>query len=512
MSWKVDRSFTYEGVNGYYTNKIQAFPLSSLTELPQEIPSDLASLGAHFHAVAKEVELPLAPCDNLWGEQLASLPAEKQSLLWRFREYVFGVSMLFLSSSLSPSPAPNRQQPPPTFPPNPPRIRPEGFRMEDHSFTIVGSSELTSDIDITIQGPRSSFLIALLEDLYRTLTTEYGVPIRCWDVEFYGDFRLLRSVFVNFTKWSNPQRLLLIPYALISYFRSTHQVSSSAPPQIHPNVQALILRALSEAGIPPNRIKFSYPAIVKSAYEEWRRTAPSGVLDRERFYRELARIESDSALLHLIQGQPTVSNNTKTRLPKGKNLQDFAFGLFTAMATANIHRAESYILPSTAIHVVEWEQKKASPTTNSTPLPTSWFASNARVGIDPFGFLLSAIEQLGYLEHYHPPQTACSKKGVKYVGRYLRALLHAKLLPQPSPFQPVYEQLNTYRSTKDPSVACPYNIHHVLQDVLRAMKSPPSSSSASPPRPPLPRSPRPSQTRGGKRRRLLRRRTKRVHQ
>jgi hypothetical protein len=470
-NWKIDRPFTYEGVNGYYVNKIAAFPIEVLAELPREIPSDLAELGTHLRQAASEQGLTLTPCDPahmyLWGEEIAR--QGKQALLWRYREYVFALSMRFIGQ-LAASPeaaAPLR------IGAHPPRIRPATFRIEDHSFTIVGSSELTSDIDITIQGPHSSFLIAILEDLFRTLTEDHGIPIRCWDVEFYGDFRLLRSVFVNFHKWNPSQRILLLKYALVSYFRSTHQVTQR-PPVVHPNVTALVHRALRMAGTNPAWIPRAYQAVVKNAYDFWRQTAPNGVLNRELFYRELGKVESDSATIRLLSssgnpssGNPSsgkVSNNTA----QGSKAQEFAFGLFTAMATANIHRAESYVLPSTAVHVVEWEQKKAGPSNAAQPLPASWFASNARIGIDPFGFVLSAIEQLGYLEHYHPPNVPCSKKGIKYFGRYVRALVQAGVLPADTPLKPVYEQLNAYRSTKDPSVPCPYNVHDLLKQILQA--------------------------------------------
>jgi hypothetical protein len=139
--------------------------------------------------------------------------------------------------------------------------------------------------------------------------------------------------------------------------------------------------------------------------------------------------------------------------------------MFSTLAHANIHRAESYVLPSTAIHVVEFEQKRIG--TSTLGLPDSWFASNARVGIDSFGFLLSAIEQLGYLEHYHySSDVECNKKGIKYFGRYVRALVQGGLLEDASPFTNAYKELNTFRSIKDPYAVCKYNIHELLSDIL----------------------------------------------
>ena len=467
-NWKIDRPFTYEGVNGYYVNKIAAFPTTGLEELPRDIPMDLTQLGTHLHETATEQGLELTPCDltrmYLWGQEVARQAPEKQATLWRYREYVFALSMQFVGQFVSaPTDGAFRIG-------SHTRNRPSSFRIQDHSFTIVGSSELTSDIDITIQGPHSSFLIAIIEDLFYTLTSDHGIPIRCWDVEFYGDFRLLRSVFVNFHKWTTPQRILLLKYTLVSYFRSTYQVTLR-PPTLHPNVAVLVHHAL-RIGMTPAQVPRAYQALVKSAYDFWRQTAPNGVLNREFFYRELGKVESDSATIQLLspQNSPNSPNRPNRRISDntklGKNAQEFAFGLFKAMAIANIHRAESYVLPSTAVHVVEWEQKRVN-SNGAQPLPASWFASNARIGIDPFGFILSAIEQLGYLEHYHPLNVPCSKKGIKYFGRYVRALIQAGILDSKTPLKPIYERLNAYRSTKDSSVPCPYNIHDLLEQILQ---------------------------------------------
>jgi hypothetical protein len=99
-------------------------------------------------------------------------------------------------------------------------------------------------------------------------------------------------------------------------------------------------------------------------------------------------------------------------------------------------------VPSTAVHVVEFEQKKGGMFTDS--LPESWLSSNARIGIDRFGFIISAIEQLGYLEHYHPEDVTCEKKGIKYFGRLIRALVQAELLPETSTLVSDSVQLNIF--------------------------------------------------------------------
>jgi hypothetical protein len=198
--------------------------------------------------------------------------------------------------------------------------------------------------------------------------------------------------------------------------------------------------------------------------------APGGILDRDRFYKQLATVEANSLLVSEYVKQTnkgvTESNNALME-SNGISVGELAFETFQSLTIANMHRAESYILPSTAIHVVEMEQKRVS---GSGGLPKAWFASNARIGIDKFGYILSAIEQLGYLTHYHPDGTACNKKGIKYFGRYVRALVNAGLLKSDSEFVETSRSLNAFRSSEDPATICGQDVHVLLQDILNAMQ------------------------------------------
>jgi hypothetical protein len=218
-----------------------------------------------------------------------------------------------------------------------------------------------------------------------------------------------------------------------------------------------------------NRSESLYDSIVQQAYNAWRMEAPEGVLDRTRFYKQLGFVEDTSLLLSSFLKQADegrIESNNVALEASGTDVQEFAFAAFQALMIANIHRAESYVLPSTAVHVVEIEQKKKD---GMGGLPESWFASNARIGIDQFGYILSAIEQLGYLEHYHPEGVACNKKGIKYFGRYVRALSKANFLPKDSLFLRTSQELNAFRSTDDPTVVCGQNVHALLQEMLDAL-------------------------------------------
>jgi hypothetical protein len=456
---RLSRRFQHDSVDQYYKFKIRQFPPTDGNPDPilssQKFES-VEELCNHLHMVAKKMNVPLDTCTT-WGEYIASLPKDAQKNAWKYREYVFATAMLFVGSYLSTSPTVV------SFLTGVKRPIPTDFDITAHSFTIVGSSKLESDVDITIEGPRSSVLISVIEDLFQHMTDACGIPIRCWDVEFYGDFHILQSMFVNISKFKALNRLIMLKYALISYFRSTGQGASKTP-VVHPSVAYLAKKFLQENGN-----ESLYDSFLQQAYDAWRMEAPGGVLDRTRFYKQLGSVEDNSILLSKFVKQTNMGgaeSNNGAFEATGTDVDNFAFDTFQAIMIANTHRAESYILPSTAVHVVEIEQKRVD---SKGGLPESWFASNARIGIDRFGYILSAIEQLGYLEHYHPEDVACNKKGIKYFGRYVRALSKAGLLTTDSPFLRIGQQLNAYRSSEDPSVVCEQNVHTLLQNILATL-------------------------------------------
>jgi hypothetical protein len=455
MDWKIDRHFDYDSINFYYVNKIASYQTENIKNLPTISLNTLTEIGEHLRTVAAKLEIDLPKCGEdhkfTWATYLGNHPLDKQYDVWKYREYVFGCAMLFIAQYIKSEDFYIKIL-------DKPRIIPKSFNIKEHSFTIVGSSELMSDIDITIQGKHASFLISVIEDLFIYLTTYENIPLRCMDVEFYGDFHLLGSLFINFHKFSNFQRLLLLKYAIVSYYRSTQQGD------IHPNVEFLIKHCLKLASVID--IDTYYIRIINDAYDFWNMTAPLGILDREYFYRELFKVESDSATIFDFLSKTSdgiVESNNVALKEKGIEVDSLAFTMFRSLALANIHRAESYVLPSTAVHVVEFEQKKVGK--SDSGLPESWFASNGRVGIDNFGFILSAIEQLGYLIHYHPEEVNCSKKGIKYFGRYVRALTAAQLLHESSHFTGIYKELNAFRSSKDASAICKYDVHTLLKNI-----------------------------------------------
>jgi hypothetical protein len=461
----VDRRFTYDSVNVYYKYKIAQFGTPSDPVLPTTVYNTPDELCVHLESVAKERGIPLERCASdtpyQWMNYIEKYPLTLQKEIWKYREYVYACSILFISSFIQKHVDTGDNSV--VILTSHPRSIPYGFNINEHKFTIVGSSKLTSDIDITIQGSRSSFIISLLEDLYQYMSHAANIPIRCWDVEFYGDFKILQSVFVNMGKFNKSDRLTILVYALVSYFRSSHKHAN----KVNPIVLFLVNYCLTNF-IESDRLPESF---IHDAYNKYKSELPYGKLDRELFYRELMEVEFMSEMLKpdlkILDNGKIVSNNATISEKDADSVKTFGFGMFYNIMRGNVHRPESYIVPSTAVQVVEFEQKKS---TFTNAIPDTWFSSNARIGIDSFGYIISAIEQLGYLEHYHPLNDKCNKKGIKYFGRLIRALVHAGLIPETSKLIGNSVQLNIYRGTEDASIQCAYDVHDLLYELQNTIK------------------------------------------
>jgi hypothetical protein len=90
-----------------------------------------------------------------------------------------------------------------------------------------------------------------------------------------------------------------------------------------------------------------------------------------------------------------------------------------ALGKANLYRNENYILTSTTTHIVKIEQAKEISEDHCNPLLTKI----AKCSLSKYAYVLSAIEQLGYLQYKIISTTKnCSLGANKYFGRFIRAI------------------------------------------------------------------------------------------
>ena len=414
----LDIEFNYNSINTYYTSKIRV----EKPTLPKTVFQTMDELGEHLVALKEEYHIHF-PKNFTWSSHVTET-------IWVFREYAFCLLMLQIGQTMGLVSD---------------RNIPDDMNIKENRFTVIGSQMLTSDIDATIQGPHSAVIIAALEDMFELLTNKYNIPFLKMEVQLYGDFRILSKLYVNVGRFTDEQRYEMLKYAYIGYFRSLNITHGDYV--ISPLVRRLGYIYLKKLGGTK-----SLKSILEEAYNEWTASAPRGHLDREQFYLEYEKVERESSLIHGFRSNDSVF------------VRSLANDIFFSLARANVHRAESYVLPSTAVHIVEIEQIHGDKT-EPCAIDKKWFADNVCIGTDVFAYIASAIEQCGYLEYYHPALVDCNKKGVKYFGRLVRGLLHAGLLN--SSFIHVYTKLNNFR--KSDGHDCPYNVHIMLDKIQKTL-------------------------------------------
>jgi len=94
-----------------------------------------------------------------------------------------------------------------------------------------------------------------------------------------------------------------------------------------------------------------------------------------------------------------------------------------SLGEANLYREENYILPSTVIHVVRCEQAKEN---GDSCIPI--ILKSACCSLSSFVYILSGIEQLGYLLHnLDQDKVTCNIPAGKYFGRLVRSINKASI-------------------------------------------------------------------------------------
>jgi hypothetical protein len=423
----LDIEFTYSSINAYYLAKTATY---NALPLSHTVFSSIDEFVKHLTIIHNKYDIAL-PKQFTWGEV-----ATKN--VWLYREYAFASIMILVGRILR---TPSSWKSPIH------RSIPDDLDGKKNRFTVIGSQMITSDIDVSVQGHYSTVIIAILEDFFEFLTNKYHIPLMSMDIQYYSDFRILTKLFVNVSLFSEKQRYEMLKYAYISYFRSLHLVKPNYT--VSPLARRLGLIYLKQAGG-----GISLKRVLEDAFEEWHRSAPNGKLDREKFYDENEKTEFEALMLE----QHIDDKGVRNAIAQSSFVGTLANDIFFSLARGHIHRPESYILPSTAVHIVEIEQVLDNKMPTATKIAPKWFTDNAGIGVDNFAYIASAIEQLGYLEHYHQGNEHCNKKGVKYFGRMVRGLLHAGLLDDA--FIPIYNGLNEYRKADDE--ICPYDIQKLF--------------------------------------------------
>lgn len=454
-------SFDYDSIHKHYKEKTGASNSDGLETppLPTTLFPTLRAFSDHLHEVQSRLNVTLKTCkkDSFrwlrffrkatfdWAsvvEETKARSADKATRLWQFREYAFSLLLIHMGHVLGPK----RHR---IWSDSVKRVIPDDVDIRKNRFAILGSNALTSDIDVTVKGPHISVLISVFEDLCYKLSETHGIPINCMDIQCYADYHVLNDLYVNVSLFSKDHRIDMLRYAYISYFRSLDVTKGV---QVSP-----LARRIGEVYL--ERVGGATPlnVVLESAFDEWAVMAPGGALNRESFYLEMKRAEVDGEAL-----KPYVEQKKSVRFTKGADVSYLANDVFFTIARADVHSPESYVLPSTAVIIVDVEQALGGVLPHEPSLPSSWFVNRVQIGVDEFAYLASALEQAGYAEHYLREGEPCNRKDVKYFGRLVRSLLHAELLD--ASYIPIYTALDAHRKADD-GAKCPYNVHTLLKRV-----------------------------------------------
>ena len=265
-------------------------------------------------------------------------------------------------------------------------------------FSILGSTTLLSDIDVTIQAPNASLWIAVIEDLWeQTNWFDHSV----WQIDLYGDFTMIGDYYIDTRFFSKDIMIKLLKLAVVSYFK--HDNSS--------NFNNEILNKLINWCILNNGLLITIEEVIAFGTDK---AATLKTASREIYYEKLG----DSEKL-----QKEIRDSLySTKLDKYKT-NELLGNVMISLSEANLYREENYILPSTVIHVVRCEQARE---TGDSCAPI--ILKSACCSLSSFIYTLSAIEQLGYLLHnLENDKSICNLSAGKYFGRLVRAFIKTSI-------------------------------------------------------------------------------------
>ena len=359
--------FNLSDIIGYYNIGKSVHSTNPPTIVTDTIDSIKTSINQH---------LTKFPEDFDWAK-IKTYEMEDQKIYWTNRLAIFSEITAYVFLHLESKQTVRKS-----------RTIPSDFSIDQYQFALFGSQNTTSDIDVSVEGPDASFLIANLEDAWLDLT---GHSCRRWDVEYYGDFVMFLdenndASFLNSREF-NDSASQLLPYVGISILRNAGNLEFkqltdfiTEHPEI-PELQKLDWKTTAKAKM---------ESLGNKTYDE----------QRELYYSSLGKAET--------------IKKSHIKPNKESNLS-----MFLLLCEANIYRSENYILPSTVIHVVRDIQAKAPrPSSPNDPKCTLYHVTLSTCALGKFTYLSSAMEQIGYMERFSYDDA----KVKKYKDRFDKAI------------------------------------------------------------------------------------------
>jgi len=340
---------------------------------------------------------------------------------------------------------------------------------ENFKMGIFGSLTPTSDIDLgiqysgkTIQTPGLAYVVSAFESLFLIFT---GRPSLDFDIETYADMMTIPNLDHN-TEQTNPdmfyldasifdkeQFMKVLPCAFNSIARNILLAYDKTVPLNNRNLVE-INRIFESVTHPFVRFQLSKEELYRNAMTKMDAFLKMDYESaRQAYYQKVYAAEaSKDALLE------------DEALRNPGRIADTMFLIGDALS----YRMESYTCAPTVIHVVRILQaSKNSLQKYETTIPADLCMGKQQL-LDPFcsigyyGFVLSSLEQLGYMYRFHTTycvegkghfdREKCEKKQKKYKARLENAEMYlTRVQPKNEMPTPPKAQLQARRSSAPPA-------------------------------------------------------------
>jgi len=157
-------------------------------------------------------------------------------------------------------------------------------------------------------------------------------------------------------------------------------------------------------------------------------------VSREEYYKLVQTAETS-----LLNAKKTYFANGKVNMPNAELVN-----AVKNVSNALVFREESYTNPATVMHVVRVLQANANNLSKYATLEPSYCeinrATDAYCNVGKYGYIISMLEQLGYIYRFHitycvtdPNGEKCTAKTKKYVDRFQNAMTLYKTTAVTSP-------------------------------------------------------------------------------
>jgi hypothetical protein len=367
-------------------------------------------------------------------DQISHLPDNKKNQLWISRTYLFYQLLIFATFTFNNESLYNTIYSD-TF-----KFRSDVVKELPHfKIGIFGSITPTSDIDVGIQysgdtliKPALSYIVSRFENLFLLFT---GFSSLDFDIETYADMMTIpnkndmsRDYFYldsnNFTKKEFDQMLKCAANSVLRNIFLAYK-DLNLPIKKDTHFEKDIMK------FSKSNFKNDFSPILKLIKPDWLKDSVNEIYNfintdynnqRYEYYKRV-EIAEDLKFKYLKKGHLTTHEICEIMIAIGESLT---------------YRIESYTCAPTVIHVVRILQaSKKTAEKYKTIIPTT-YCKGKIIHLDPFctigyyGYILSIIEQIGYMYRFHLTYCKtnikkCKKKREKYLKRYDNAFYFLNL-------------------------------------------------------------------------------------